>query len=100
MDYTATASDVEMALEDRTVILVEKKSSSEWIWKVLGVLLIMVLCLGGVMLFAWYWNGSDMTVRRSSGSEFDVKSFSNVCAPLISLFLPLQSRPSRAKQKL
>ncbi|KAG7216543.1 hypothetical protein INR49_002030 [Caranx melampygus] len=60
VDYTATASDVEMALEDRTVILVEKKSSTEWIWKVLGVLLIMVLCLGGILLFAWYWNGSEM----------------------------------------
>lgn len=74
VDYTATASDVEMALEDRTVILVEKKSSTERIWKVLGVLLILVLCLGGTLLFIWYWNGSETMVRRSSISEFDVKS--------------------------
>ncbi|XP_070822352.1 tumor necrosis factor b (TNF superfamily, member 2) [Chaetodon trifascialis] len=55
--YTTAPSDMEMGLEERTVVLVEKKSSTGWIWKVSGVLLLVALCFGGVLLFAWYWNG-------------------------------------------
>ncbi|XP_076593332.1 tumor necrosis factor b (TNF superfamily, member 2) [Chaetodon auriga] len=55
--YTTAPGDVEMGLEERTVVLVEKKSSTGWIWKVSGALLFVALCFGGVLLFAWYWNG-------------------------------------------
>ncbi|XP_034553925.1 tumor necrosis factor b (TNF superfamily, member 2) [Notolabrus celidotus] len=55
--YTTPPGDVEMALEERTVVLVEKKSSTGWMWKLFGALLIVALCFGGVLLFAWYWNG-------------------------------------------
>ncbi|XP_042281047.1 tumor necrosis factor b (TNF superfamily, member 2) [Thunnus thynnus] len=55
--YTTAPADVETGLEERTVVLVEKKSSTGWIWKVSGTLLIILLCLGGILLFSWYWNG-------------------------------------------
>ncbi|XP_022602098.1 tumor necrosis factor-like [Seriola dumerili] len=79
-DYTTAPSHVELALEDRTVILVEKKSSTEWIWKVLGALLVVALCLGGVLLFAWYWNRPEMMtqsgqtealIEKDSGEKTD-----------------------------
>ncbi|KAK2844970.1 hypothetical protein Q5P01_011629 [Channa striata] len=55
--YTTALGDLEMGLEEKTVVLVEKKSSLSWIWKVSVAFLIAALCLGGVLLFAWYWNG-------------------------------------------
>ncbi|XP_041797645.1 tumor necrosis factor b (TNF superfamily, member 2) [Chelmon rostratus] len=61
--YTSTPSDVEMGLEERTVVLVEKKSSTGWIWKVSVALLLVALCFGGVLLFAWYWNGQPEMTR-------------------------------------
>nr|AEM59514.1 tumor necrosis factor alpha [Etroplus suratensis] len=54
--YTTTPVDVEVGMEERTVVLVEKKSSAGWIWKMFGVLFIVALCFGGVLLFACYWN--------------------------------------------
>lgn len=66
--YTTAPADVETGLEERTVVLVEKKSSTGWIWKVSGTLLIILLCLGGILLFSWYWNGRPELVRRSSVS--------------------------------
>lgn len=69
VSYTTAPGDVEMGVEPRTVVLVEKKSSTGWTWKVLGALFITVLCLGGVLLFAWYWDGrQESMVRRSSVS--------------------------------
>ncbi len=65
--YTTTPGDMEMGLDERTVVLVEKKSSTGWMLKVSGAILVAALCFGGVLLFAWYWNGrSEMTVRSSS----------------------------------
>lgn len=70
--YTTAPGDVEMGLEERTVVLVAQKSSTGWLWKVIGALLVMALCFGGVLLFAWYWNGRpEMMVR----SNFDQKLF-------------------------
>ncbi|XP_040900414.1 tumor necrosis factor b (TNF superfamily, member 2) [Toxotes jaculatrix] len=63
MEYTTAPGDLEMGPTERTVVLVEKKSSTEWIWKVFGVLLIAALCVGGILLFAWYWNGREMTTQ-------------------------------------
>ncbi|XP_063342159.1 tumor necrosis factor b (TNF superfamily, member 2) [Pelmatolapia mariae] len=54
--YTTTPVDVEAGPEAKTVVLVEKKSPAEWIWKVCAVLVVVALCLAGVLLFAWYWN--------------------------------------------
>nr|AAR02413.2 tumor necrosis factor alpha [Lateolabrax japonicus] len=58
-----------MGLGERTVVLVQKKSSTGWIWKVFGVLLVMALCLGGVLLFAWNWNGWPETMTQSGQTE-------------------------------
>lgn len=64
--YTTAPSDLEMGLEERTVVVVEKKSSTDWIWKVTGALLVVALCFGGVLVFAWYWTGKpELLVRRS-----------------------------------
>lgn len=65
--YTTAPGDVEIGLEEKTVVFVEKKSSTGWMWKMSGALLVVALCLGGVLLFAWYWNGRpELMVRRSS----------------------------------
>ncbi|KAM6994550.1 tumor necrosis factor b (TNF superfamily, member 2) [Tautogolabrus adspersus] len=73
MAYTTTPGDVEMALEDRMVVLVEKKSSSGRILKVLGALLIVALCIGGILLFACYWNGKLEMKKQSGQKEAQVK---------------------------
>lgn len=64
--YTTTPGDMEMGLEDKTVVFVEKKSSTSSVWKVMGVLFLVALCLGGVLLFAWYWDGRPESMVRSS----------------------------------
>lgn len=74
VEYTTAPVDVEMGVDGRTMVLVEKKSSTEWIWKVCVALLVVALCLGGLVLFAFYWNGPEMMVR-SSVSEFVKKTF-------------------------
>ncbi|XP_059194881.1 tumor necrosis factor b (TNF superfamily, member 2) [Centropristis striata] len=56
MAYTTAPGDVEMGREERTVVLVEKKSSTGRTWKVSMALLVIILCLGGVLLSAWYWS--------------------------------------------
>ncbi|XP_045902082.1 tumor necrosis factor b (TNF superfamily, member 2) [Micropterus dolomieu] len=71
--YTTTLGDVEMGLEDRTVVLVEKKSCTGQIWKASGALLIVALCLGGVLLFAWCWNGRPEIMMQSGQTEAQVK---------------------------
>lgn len=77
VEYTTTPSDVEMGLEERTVVLVEKKSSTGRLWKVTGALLFVALCFGGVLLFVWYQNGRPEMLVRSS---FDPKIVRNpVC---------------------
>ncbi|XP_070691231.1 tumor necrosis factor b (TNF superfamily, member 2) [Pempheris klunzingeri] len=67
--YTTAPEDVEMGLKERMVVLVEKKSSTGLIWKVTGALLVMALCLGGILLFAWYWNGRPEMMTKSSYTE-------------------------------
>ncbi|CAJ1062850.1 tumor necrosis factor b (TNF superfamily%2C member 2) [Xyrichtys novacula] len=67
--YTTPPGDVELALEERTVVLVEKKSSAGWMWKVSGALLILALCIGGVLLFAWCWNGNSEMKMHSGRNE-------------------------------
>nr|ASW22528.1 tumor necrosis factor alpha type 1 [Argyrosomus regius] len=67
--YTTAPSDLEMGLEERTVVVVEKKSSTDWVWKVTGALLIVALCFGGVLLFAWYWNGKPELLTQSGQTE-------------------------------
>ncbi|XP_058504083.1 tumor necrosis factor b (TNF superfamily, member 2) [Solea solea] len=58
VEYTAAP-----ALEERTVVLVENKSSSEWIWKASRALVLVVLALIGIVLFAWYWTGPQMKIQ-------------------------------------
>ncbi|TDH11442.1 hypothetical protein EPR50_G00060770 [Perca flavescens] len=55
--YTTAPNDVEMGHEEKTVVLVEKKSSTGRIWTMSVALLAVALCLGGVLLFALYWSG-------------------------------------------
>nr|AOT82924.1 tumor necrosis factor-alpha [Rachycentron canadum]ARX17339.1 tumor necrosis factor-alpha [Rachycentron canadum] len=63
VDYTTTAGDVEMGLEDRTVIVVEKKSSTAWIWKVIMTLVVVALFFGGTLLLVWRWHGPEMMMQ-------------------------------------
>lgn len=63
VEYTTASRDVEMGLEQRTVILVEKKSSTGRMWKMTLVLISVALCFGGILVFAWYWNGKSDKVR-------------------------------------
>ncbi|XP_018555325.1 tumor necrosis factor b (TNF superfamily, member 2) [Lates calcarifer] len=63
VEYTTAPVDVEMGVDGRTMVLVEKKSSTEWIWKVCVALLVVALCLGGLVLFAFYWNGPEMMMQ-------------------------------------
>ncbi|XP_029307328.1 tumor necrosis factor b (TNF superfamily, member 2) [Cottoperca gobio] len=67
--YTTAPGDVEMALEERMVVLVEKKSSTERIWKASVALLVVVLCLGGILMLAWYWSGRPETMTQSGNTE-------------------------------
>lgn len=62
--YTTAPCDLEMGPEERTVVLIEKKSSTGWMWKVSVALLIAALCFAGVLLFAWYWNGKPEILVR------------------------------------
>ncbi|KAM9353072.1 tumor necrosis factor b (TNF superfamily, member 2) [Symphorus nematophorus] len=69
--YTTTApGDVEMGDEKRTVVLVEKKSSSTGrMWKMSAALIFVALCFGGVLLFAWYWNRRPEMLTQSGQTE-------------------------------
>lgn len=64
--YRSSAGDVEAGAEERTVVLVERSSAGGWTWKVLGALLVVALCLGGVLLFAWYWSDRTETTVSSA----------------------------------
>ncbi|XP_037532660.1 tumor necrosis factor b (TNF superfamily, member 2) [Nematolebias whitei] len=57
MGYAAAEGDLEAGTEQRSRVSVEqKKSSTGWMWKVLGVLALLVLCVAGVRLFVWFWS--------------------------------------------
>lgn len=67
MAYSSAPSDVEMGLDGRTVVMVEKRSSSGRIWNMCGALFFVSLCFGGALLFVQYWNGRpEMLVRDQS----------------------------------
>lgn len=72
-----TASDVEMGLQQKTVVLVEKKSSTGWMEKIFLAIFVAVLCCGGALLFVNYWNGrQEMQVRaRHLLQEFTQTSY-------------------------
>ncbi|XP_042346062.1 tumor necrosis factor b (TNF superfamily, member 2) [Plectropomus leopardus] len=59
--YATAPGDVEMGPEERTVVLVEKKSPLGWILKVSVALLVAALYFVGVLLFAWNWRPDMMT---------------------------------------
>ncbi|XP_051263053.1 tumor necrosis factor b (TNF superfamily, member 2) [Dicentrarchus labrax] len=67
--YTTAPGDVEIGLEERTVVMVEKKSSTQRIWTVSGAILIVALCFGGVLLFAWHWSGKPEIMTQSGQTE-------------------------------
>ncbi|KAK5603502.1 hypothetical protein CRENBAI_006078 [Crenichthys baileyi] len=52
--YKITKGDVEAGLQERIEVLVEKKSTTAWMWKILGALLLVALCIGGARLYVWY----------------------------------------------
>ncbi|XP_078108415.1 tumor necrosis factor b (TNF superfamily, member 2) [Sander vitreus] len=71
--YTTAPSDVEMGHEEKTVVLVEKKSSTGWLWTMSVALLAVALCLGGVVLFALYWSGRPESMTQPGQTEALVK---------------------------
>uniref|UniRef100_A0A8C7YFK7 Tumor necrosis factor n=1 Tax=Oryzias sinensis TaxID=183150 RepID=A0A8C7YFK7_9TELE len=66
VEYSAAATDVEAGVEQKMAVLVEKKRSIGWMWKILVVLVVVALCLGGARLFVWYWSER----KRAHGSPF------------------------------
>lgn len=62
--YTTALGDLEMGGQQKTVVFLEKKSSSRRIWKVSGALLLVALGLAGILCFALYWNGRPAVVVR------------------------------------
>ncbi|XP_032375498.1 tumor necrosis factor b (TNF superfamily, member 2) [Etheostoma spectabile] len=71
--YTTTPSDVEMGQEEKTMVLVEKKSSTGWIWTMSVALLTVALCLGGIQLFALYWSRKPESMTQPGQTETLVK---------------------------
>nr|XP_046256512.1 tumor necrosis factor b (TNF superfamily, member 2) [Scatophagus argus] len=71
--YTTAPGDLEMGLEERPVVLVEKKSSTSWIWKMSGALLFVALCFGGALMFSWYWSGKPEMPNQSGQAEAQIK---------------------------
>ncbi|XP_041843841.1 tumor necrosis factor b (TNF superfamily, member 2) [Melanotaenia boesemani] len=72
VEYTTTPGDVEVGVEERMEVLVEKKTSTGWMWKVFGALLIMALCLGGIQLFVWCWKERLETGMESGQPEASI----------------------------
>ncbi|XP_057689234.1 tumor necrosis factor b (TNF superfamily, member 2) [Corythoichthys intestinalis] len=65
-----TAADVEAAegLRDaQKVVVVEKRSYTAWMWRLSAGLLVAALCLGTVLLLAWYWHGRTDAMAPSVG---------------------------------
>nr|AAV80240.1 tumor necrosis factor alpha [Epinephelus awoara] len=58
-----------MGLEKRSVVLKQSKSSTGWIWKVFGVHLMAAICVGGVLLFDWKWNGRPQSLTQAGHTE-------------------------------
>lgn len=75
--YTSAPSDVEISLEEKTVVLLEKKSSTGWMWKLFAAVPTVALCIGGILLFAWHWNGGPERMV-SSLSECDSLSLTSL----------------------
>lgn len=58
VNYTTTpARDVETGLGQETVVLVEKKSSSGWMGKLLLAMFLMLVCSAGAVFFTWFSSG-------------------------------------------
>ncbi|KAM9852748.1 tumor necrosis factor b (TNF superfamily, member 2) [Aulostomus maculatus] len=68
VEYTHAPGDVELGIQERPVVLVEKKSSTDWMWKLFAAFFIMALCVGGVYL-AWKWNGRPEMMTQSGQTE-------------------------------
>lgn len=71
VEFTVAPSDVEMGLEPRRLVLVEKRSSSGRMWTIIGVLILLVMCFGGAVLLVWHLNGkaeATATVGRNEQS--------------------------------
>ncbi|XP_056141941.1 tumor necrosis factor b (TNF superfamily, member 2) [Lampris incognitus] len=64
-----TPGDVECGLGERTVVVVEKKPSSGWIWKMFMALLMVGVCIAGALVFTWYMNGRPETKTQSGQTE-------------------------------
>nr|XP_019960518.1 PREDICTED: tumor necrosis factor-like [Paralichthys olivaceus] len=79
--YTSAPGDVESGLEESRVVLVEKKSSTDWMCKVLGGLFIVALCLGGVLAFSWYTNKSEMMTQSGQTAALSQKDSAEKTEP-------------------
>uniref|UniRef100_G3PJA0 Lymphotoxin-alpha n=1 Tax=Gasterosteus aculeatus TaxID=69293 RepID=G3PJA0_GASAC len=57
VSHTTAPGDVERGLDERMVVLVEKKPSAGRLCKMSVAILVVALCLGGILLLAWFWPG-------------------------------------------
>ena len=65
VEYASAPADVEAGVEEKMQAAEEKRWSADWLWKLLGAVFLVALCLGGVQLFVWTWNGRPETAVRS-----------------------------------
>ncbi|XP_040022450.1 tumor necrosis factor b (TNF superfamily, member 2) isoform X1 [Gasterosteus aculeatus] len=63
VSHTTAPGDVERGLDERMVVLVEKKPSAGRLCKMSVAILVVALCLGGILLLAWFWPG----LKKQSG---------------------------------
>ncbi|KAL6109688.1 tnf [Pungitius sinensis] len=69
VSYTAAPGDVERGLGEKMVVVVEKKPPVGRLWKTSVALLVAALCLGGILLLAWYWSGRPGLMNQSEQTE-------------------------------
>ncbi|XP_034030090.1 tumor necrosis factor b (TNF superfamily, member 2) [Thalassophryne amazonica] len=79
--YTTTPCDVEVGTEERTVVLVEQKSSSARICKMWVALLVVALCLGVIVVCVWYWSIRPAATVQSNQTEKQTEVAASAAAP-------------------
>nr|XP_057909833.1 tumor necrosis factor b (TNF superfamily, member 2) [Doryrhamphus excisus] len=81
MMYTSAPADPEAPLEEKRVVVVERRSLAGWMWKLSAGLLVAALCLGLVLLFAWYWQGRSEPMMSAGPTQALVQDPENDTDP-------------------
>ncbi|KAM8871232.1 tumor necrosis factor-like [Spinachia spinachia] len=74
VSYTTAPGDVERGLDEKMVVLMEKKPSGGALWKMSVAFFVAAFCLGGILLFAWHWSGRPALTTQSGQTEALISS--------------------------